>query len=286
MAFEFIASHTNTGASTLNIGGGILPLVRDDGTALVAGDIIINSVVSGNYIHSIDSFKISNVVKSQVADITDAALANKVTGSETIHITYDTNSAGKGYVLAGDEKGDVRLIEMSRLIWLSYPIGSLLPIAWQQGAVTPPISDPDFRWVLLSYNNPAYNAGALIDEQVDSSGVLLTASAVISDARSPMNGQRISLINTGRVMIRPGYANVEYDALQNITGYIQAVSMSYTDYSVSGALNFSNIADTGFGSQGGFLAGVKFNASQSPGVRTADETRMKNIGYDFFMRIA
>lgn len=50
LSFQFIASNTNTGASTLNVNGqGAQSIVRQDGTALSAGDIVANGVASVIY---------------------------------------------------------------------------------------------------------------------------------------------------------------------------------------------------------------------------------------------
>lgn len=43
MQVVFKAAHTNTGASTLNAGGGVAPIKRNDGSALSAGDIVANA---------------------------------------------------------------------------------------------------------------------------------------------------------------------------------------------------------------------------------------------------
>lgn len=50
IAFQFRAANTNTGASTLNVNTqGAISIVRTDGTALAAGDIIANGIVSVMY---------------------------------------------------------------------------------------------------------------------------------------------------------------------------------------------------------------------------------------------
>lgn len=50
IAFQFRAANTNTGASTLNVNSqGAISIVKTDGTALVAGDIIANGIVSVMY---------------------------------------------------------------------------------------------------------------------------------------------------------------------------------------------------------------------------------------------
>lgn len=75
---SFKASHANTGASTLNAGGGAIALVNDVAGALVSGDIAINSIVSYSYVMADNKAYISSIVQSQ-ADARYAALAGLAT---------------------------------------------------------------------------------------------------------------------------------------------------------------------------------------------------------------
>lgn len=59
------AVNANTGASTLNAGGGAVPLVNDVGAALVAGDIPAGGVFVAMYIASAAKFYITGLVPSQ-----------------------------------------------------------------------------------------------------------------------------------------------------------------------------------------------------------------------------
>lgn len=65
MAFTFKSAHTNTGGSTLDAGTGALPLVRNDGVALVSGDVLAGSIYTVTYDATTTSFWIDAPVASQ-----------------------------------------------------------------------------------------------------------------------------------------------------------------------------------------------------------------------------
>ena len=65
-AFAFKASAANTGAVTLNAGGGAKALVRADGTALQANDIASGAVLTVVFDTATDSFRVTEMVASQV----------------------------------------------------------------------------------------------------------------------------------------------------------------------------------------------------------------------------
>lgn len=66
---RFRATNANTGPCTVNAGGGAVSLLRDDGSALVAGDIPQNSVVSATYDQATNAFMMNSVVASQIDTI-------------------------------------------------------------------------------------------------------------------------------------------------------------------------------------------------------------------------
>lgn len=77
--FAVKALATNTGAVTVNAGGGAKPLLRDDGTAMQAGDIQAGMVVTVVFDTATDSFYATDMVVSQTVSqagaIADAAVA-------------------------------------------------------------------------------------------------------------------------------------------------------------------------------------------------------------------
>ncbi len=65
--FAFKSSAANTGATTLNAGGGAKALVREDGTPMRAGDIASGAVVTVVFDMASDSFRATEIVASQIA---------------------------------------------------------------------------------------------------------------------------------------------------------------------------------------------------------------------------
>ncbi|HDZ9622760.1 TPA: hypothetical protein RU048_002828 [Vibrio cholerae] len=81
---------------------------------------------------------------------------------------------------------------------------SSIPIGMEVAFDTPPpTNDPRFGFIKLTYNDP-YNAGVLTSQTLSGSAPELVSTAVISDTRSPINGQTIDMINTMGTFIRPG----------------------------------------------------------------------------------
>lgn len=179
--------------------------------------------------------------------------------------------------------GDVLDIDL----WAHIPIGSPFPL-WTHltGVAAPPADNPNYRYIKLTAS-ASYNSGVLTGESVTGSAPLVQATAVISDAASPLNGQTVRLINTERRGIRAGESGtVQADALQNITGTINLTTGAGVTTSLDASTGaFARGASKGlfpsFGNANGF--DLTFDASRV--VRTADETRAKNIGADYYMRI-
>lgn len=81
---------------------------------------------------------------------------------------------------------------------------SSIPIGMEVAFDTPPpTNDPRFGFIKLTYNDP-YNVGVLTSQTLSGSAPELVSTAVISDTRSPINGQTIDMINTMGTFIRPG----------------------------------------------------------------------------------
>ncbi|MDP2446580.1 hypothetical protein [Pseudomonas sp.] len=172
-------------------------------------------------------------------------------------------------------------------LWAHIPIGSPFPL-WTHltGVTAPPTDNANYRYIKLTASD-SYNTGVLSSESLSGSAPLVQATAAISDTGSALNGQTVRLINTERRALRAGSSGtVEADALQNITG-----SFSGSDL-VAIALNSTGL--TGAFAAGGSLssrpsftatAGVAGTFDASRVARTASETRAKNIGADYYMRI-
>jgi hypothetical protein len=149
------------------------------------------------------------------------------------------------------------------------------------GASVPPI-DQAYRYIKLTAGLTGaaqYNEGVLVSESVSGAAPLVQAYAIINLAGSPMNGEAVRLINTERRFLRAGDGGVlEADALQN-----HQISVDYSTPGTDGLyLNrFARAVSTGGGS---FTSGVFGNQTIS-GARVDVETRPKNLGVSYYMRI-
>jgi hypothetical protein len=173
--------------------------------------------------------------------------------------------------------------------WALWPIGVPIPIFDHMvGVVAPPKNNASYRYVLLTAAQTgvgAYNAGILTGETITGSAPLVDATAVINLAGSPINGQTIRLINTERRFLRAGNAGtVETDALQNITGGIAGANYQITGVGSGAFTTLVPTTQTAYPQYNGSgSSGFSFDASRV--ARTATETRSKNLGVTYYMRI-
>ena len=180
-------------------------------------------------------------------------------------------------------------------LWAGQPIGVPIPLLDNLAGVAAPPKDKAYRYVLLTAGETGsggYNEGILSGESVTGSAPLVVATAVISLAGSPVNGATINLINTERRFLRAGSAGTaQDDAMQQITG---AFDLRVTNNGANltsgwtGAL--SSVAGSGTStvqaaSSGPVNTRVALDSTNSPNARTATETRPKNIGGSYFMRV-
>lgn len=184
--------------------------------------------------------------------------------------------------------------------WEFVPIGVPFGV-WSHlaGVDIPPNDNPNYRYIKLTASD-SYNTGVLTSESVSGSAPLVQATAVINDAGSPMDGETVRLINTERRVIRAGSSGVtEQDSLH---GHTHGSTGSGTGFP-SAAPWIGATGDTGTGpvvtGQGLFLnggqgtttgrkqimTGPPFTDGINGDARTANETRPKNIGADYYMRI-
>ncbi|CAM4003525.1 hypothetical protein [Ectopseudomonas alcaliphila] len=211
--------------------------------------------------------------------------------------TLEANSiyyvrAGSGFdIYVTNSSGTIVAYPLNRSIdvWEFIPIGAEFPIdATTTGVAIPPTDNPNYRYIKLTASD-SYNTGVLTSESVSGSAPLVQATAVINDAGSPMNGQTVRLINTERRSIRPGSSGtVEADALQNITGSItNQQQITAIPTGVAGAIGKSGVTTSimsrsGTGAQ---IDGITVDFDASRVARTANETRIKSLGRDYYKRI-
>lgn len=201
------------------------------------------------------------------------------------------NAAGTAWVDLCPLETPLMTRSDSDLQWLSKPIGEPFPL-WTHipGVQEPPTGSSEYRFIKLTASD-SYNAGVLTSESVSGSAPLINATAVIDYSDSPLHGQTVRLLNTERRVLRAGNSGaLQNDAIQNITGSFtlrrREGGLSLAG-SATGVFSLSNdtspvgVIGGGSGSENSQI--MNFNASNS--ARTADETRMRNIGADYYMRI-
>ncbi|WP_116791452.1 hypothetical protein [Achromobacter dolens] len=162
--------------------------------------------------------------------------------------------------------------------WGTRGIGEIVKI-WTHltGVDIPPVDNPTFRYIKLTASD-AYNTGVLTGESVSGSAPLVNATAVISLAGSPMNGQTVRLINTERRFLRPGTSGaladdtfLEHGHKINVTGR-SSVATGGSMYTVDGSSPLSLI-----------VKGAESLAGST--TRSGNETAPRSIGVDLYMRI-
>lgn len=179
--------------------------------------------------------------------------------------------------------------------WTGIPVGVPIPI-WDHiaGVSAPPTGNPDFRYIKLTASD-GYNTGVLTSESVSGSAPLVQATAVISDVTSPLNGQTVRLINTERRALRAGSSGtVEADAFQD-HGHPVLIASGSSAATIEAGRGFAAQVTA---STGGDVAGNnRYDTQNSTGeahvglasllsaARTANETRAKNIGATYYLRI-
>ena len=202
-------------------------------------------------------------------------------GSELIHLVQGGNSRKSNLTAA-----------IETLKWLSKGIGELYWVdSSMTGAETPPDDSALYRYILLTAGENGtgeYNDGLLTSESVSGSAPLVIATAVISDAGSPLNGETVNLINTEGRFIRastsPG--TVQADQMQQITGSIgDAAGVWPGAAGSSGAFSATTAANNRPANGSASSSRYEFDSANSAGARTGNETRAKNIGLSAYMRI-
>lgn len=158
--------------------------------------------------------------------------------------------------------------------WLMQPIGVPIPVYDQMAGVSAPPTTAAYRYIKLTAAD-AYNAGVLTSESVTGSAPLVLATAVISLAGSPLNGLSVNLINTERRVLRAGSSGaIEADAFQ---GHQFVIAYTNLNYALGG---YPGLYNTG---QSAVSAITSDGTNGTP--RIANETRSKNIGATYYMRV-
>ncbi|WP_417536087.1 hypothetical protein [Methylophaga sp.] len=145
------------------------------------------------------------------------------------------------------------------------PVGGLLQIWDHITGVDEPDNSGTVKYIKLTAGEDGageYNEGLLTSESVSGTSPDIDATAVIDYASSPMDGQTVKLINTSRQFIRPGKSGVEQD--DQFKSHGGHVSSQSTD-AATGSGDTNSVGNNDLG---------------------GDETRPRNIGATYYMRIA
>lgn len=121
-------THTNTGASTLNAGGGVVPLLNDVGDALLAGDAPVGGVVTATFDAVENAFLITSLVQSQAmsqaaADLRYAAISVAAVPAGTL-IDFAGTAAPAGYLACPLAAGGAQLVSRVTYAALFAAIGT------------------------------------------------------------------------------------------------------------------------------------------------------------------
>lgn len=202
---------------------------------------------------------------------------------------YDATGSKVDAVLAAGQLADVEYDGADMVVltplpvaaisdpWEIQPIGVPIPLFTHMGATEPP-TNKGYRYIKLTAAD-AYNAGALTSESVTGSAPLVLATAIISQVGSPLAGMVVSLINTERRVLRAGSSGtLEHDQGQGHRhGLTPNSSWAPSPGAVAGggSIGYFKSLDT--------LDPIADGTNGAP--RIGIETRAKNIGATYFMRI-
>lgn len=220
-------------------------------------------------------------------------------GSDTINVSgrgpkalkqYDSTGAKVAATIAAGQLTDVEYDGTDCVLldplpadpWAMQPIGTPIPVFDHLTGASIPSTTAGYRYIKLTAAD-AHNTGVLTSESVTGSAPLVQATAVISLAGSPMNGQTVRLINTERRVLRAGSSGtVEDDQFQKTA--IQGTWVN-SPSALSGSSYSANNSTAG----GPGSSTLTINAIISDGTngtpRVGLETRAKSIGVTYYMRI-
>lgn len=128
---------------------------------------------------------------------------------------YDIFRSHAAAVNAVDDASTQNAADIAELLnnaqWYGKAVGEVFCLRDDlAGVVAPPTNNAAFRFIKLTAGD-AYNTGALTTESVTGTAPLVVATAVISLAGSPLNGQTVNLWNTERRIPRAGSSGVLQD---------------------------------------------------------------------------
>lgn len=153
------------------------------------------------------------------------------------------------------------------------------------GVATPPTDSEASRFIKLTAGEAGfglYNEGVLINETITGSAPLITATAEINLAESPLHGQTVNLINTERRFVRAGESGMlQDDAFQ---GHFHEIE-TRTEGSGTSSSVMRNGDGVGPVTDSDHMRPFYDSDGTNGTPRTDDETRPRSIGATYYMRI-
>ncbi len=95
LSLRFRTTRANTGPTTLNAGSqGAVPMTREDGTPVEAGDISVGSITAVTYDSVVGGFLINEIVPSQLGDIAPLDMGDglRSNGAGKVEVTQGNNA--------------------------------------------------------------------------------------------------------------------------------------------------------------------------------------------------
>lgn len=251
--------------------------------AFVAGSRIDIRLTAGAFAAKANDADLATVAKSgDYGDLENTPLL----GTAASNNTDDFATAAQG------GKADSAVQPEDLDLWAFQPIGALIALRHGITQIPEPPKDKAYRYILLTAGQTGtglYNEGVLTSEVVSGSSPNTYATGVISLSGSVLNGQTVRLINTERRFLRAGLPGVMQDSA------FASHSHSYNDPGhkhtligdgASGVASIPRIDNQGISNQKFFndatsvaTTGITINANGDT------ETRSRNLGVDYYMRI-
>lgn len=181
--------------------------------------------------------------------------------------------------------------QQATLKWMSRGIGEFYVVDDSiAGTDIPPTNDSRFRYIKLTAGltgSGQYNDGILISESISGSAPLVVATAVINLVGSPINGKTISLLNTEGRFIRPSTSagTKQDDQMQGHWHDVWNNAAGGTALPMTGLSNAGMLPSSKGATKVGFVAADIVSDGVNGTPRTGTETRVKNIGVTYYMRI-
>jgi hypothetical protein len=123
MEVKFRVANANTAPSTLNAGDGARALVRNDGVALVSGDLPVDTLVTATYVAEINKFVIGSTVMAQSMSKAQADLLYAPLSESSKVPVRQTILTGAANILAPGAGLSVNLVANAVAVRIAYPAG-------------------------------------------------------------------------------------------------------------------------------------------------------------------